>query len=406
MSLTSLPSETPDLGRGSDNPAPELTILVPTLNEEVTVERFLGWCLEGIRRAGVSAEIVLVDSSVDSTPAKASALGARVISAPQRGLGLAYQTGIPESRGKYVLMGDADCTYDFREIAAFLEKLRAGYEFVMGSRFRGFIEPGAMPPLHRYFGTPVTTWILNILYGTRFSDIHCGMRAITREALLRMQLQSNSWQYASEMVLKSVHMKLRTAEVPVRFFKDSEGRQSHHKRSGWLSPWKAGWSNLEVMLTHGAEFFTIRPGLILSALGLALTLPLTFGPVQIGRLTFSLYSMLLGLTMAVLGTQTAYVGCIARVLHDYSGEESRRLCRLFGYNRSVVASAVLCAAGVAFLIPLVREYLDLGFTLSGKAGLPEHMSITGLLLLILAFTHFIFTLVLHATVTSGACQAF
>ena len=126
-----------------------------------------------------------------------------------------------------------------------------------------------MPVLHRYFGTPVTTWILNLLYRTHFSDIHCGMRAITRDALVRMDLGSESWQYASEMVLKSVHMKLRTAEVPVRFFKDPEGRLSHHKRSGWLSPWKAGWSNLEVMLTHGAEFFTIWPGLVLTALGRA-----------------------------------------------------------------------------------------------------------------------------------------
>lgn len=190
---------------------PELTILVPTLNEELTVGAFLDWCRDGIARAGVKAEIIIVDSSQDGTSAIAAEKGARVVNAPKRGLGRAYQVGIARVRGKYVLMGDADCTYDFRELQPFLEKLREGNEFVMGSRFRGYIEAGSMPGLHRYFGTPLTTWILNILYGTRFSDIHCGMRGITKEALSRMQLESDGWQYASEMVLKSVHMKLRTA---------------------------------------------------------------------------------------------------------------------------------------------------------------------------------------------------
>jgi glycosyltransferase involved in cell wall biosynthesis len=265
-----------------DEEAPDLTILVPTLNEEITVERFLDWCWEGIEHAGVAAEIILVDSSTDSTPEKATAKGARVIRAPRRGLGRAYQEGIPYVRGKYVIMGDADCTYDFRKLEPFLQKLRSGYEFVMGSQFTGYIQPGSMPALHRYFGTPATTWILNLLYRTHFSDIHCGMRGIATEALIRMKLDSESWQYASEMVLKSVHMKLRTAEVPVTFFKDPEGRLSHHKRAGWLSPWKAGWSNLEVMLTHGAELFKIRPGLLLTGLGLLLTLPLAWGPIQMG----------------------------------------------------------------------------------------------------------------------------
>jgi hypothetical protein len=124
-------------------------------------------------------------------------------------------------------MGDADCTYDFRNIEPFMESFRNGYEYVMGSRFRGVIEPGSMPLHHQYFGTPLTTWILNLLFASRFSDIHCGMRGITRAALLRMSLQSQSWEYASEMVLKSVRMNLPTAEVPVHFLKDREGRFSH-----------------------------------------------------------------------------------------------------------------------------------------------------------------------------------
>ena len=379
-----------------DGKTPELTILVPTLNEEITVETFLDWCHEGIERSGVSAEIILVDSSDDSTPEKAAAKGARIIRPSRRGLGRAYQEGIPFVRGKYVIMGDADCTYDFRELEPFLQKLRDGYEFVMGSRFRGYIEPGAMPRLHQHFGTPLTTWILNFLYRTHFSDIHCGMRAITRDALVRMELGAESWQYASEMILKSVHMKLRTAEVPIRFFKDHEGRLSHHKRAGWLSPWKAGWTSIEVMLTHDAEFFTIWPGLVLTALGLLFTLPLILGPLQIGQFKFSLYWMLLGLTLTVVGFQSVCVGCVTRVLHDYDGESSRCLLRLFSYNRSVLVSAGMFVLGTLFMIPLLREYLRLGFTLSGEIGRPHHMAIAGLLFVIIAFANFVFTLVLHS----------
>ena len=376
---------------------PELTFLVPTLYEYITVETFLDWWLEVIARTGVVAEIFLVDGSSDSTPEKALAKGARIVRASRRGLGRAYQEGIPFIRGKYVIMGDADCTYDFREMEPFIEKLRDGYEYVMGSRFKGYIEPGSMPLLHRYFGTPLTTWMLNVLYRTHFSDIHCGMRGITTDALVRMKLNSESWQYASEMVLKSVHMKLRTAEVPIRFFKDREGRLSHYKRAGWLAPWYAGWSTLQVMLIHGAEFFTIRPGLVLTALGLLFTLPLILGPLQIGQLRFSLYWMLLGLTLTVVGMQSVYVGCVTQILHDYGGESSRRLLRLFSYNRSVLSSLGLFVLGMLFVIPLVREYSRLGFTLSGEIGRPHHMAIAGLLFMIIAFTNFVFTLVLHST---------
>jgi glycosyltransferase involved in cell wall biosynthesis len=392
-------SVSPELESASltDEKAPELTILVPTLNEEITVERFLDWCREGIDHARVAAEIILVDSSTDSTPEKATAKGARVIKASHRGLGRAYQEGIPHVRGKYVIMGDADCTYDFRKFEPFLQKLRNGYEFVMGSRFTGYIQPGSMPALHRYFGTPATTWILNLLYRTHFSDIHCGMRGITTEALVRMKLDSESWQYASEMVLKSVHMKLRTAEVPVTFFKDPEGRLSHHKRAGWLSPWKAGWSNLEVMLTHGAEFFTIRPGLFLTGLGLLLTLPLAWGPIQIGHFRFSLYWMLMGLALTVVGMQSVYLGCVVQILHDYDGEATRGLLKLFRYNRSMFLCVVVLILGVLFTIPLLKEYWRLGFTLSGQIGRSHHMAIAGLLFVIVAFMDFVFTLVLHST---------
>src|SRR2546428_7362699 len=167
---------------------PELSIVIPALNEELTIGRFVDWCRQGLREANVHGEIIIVDSSSDRTAEIALSRGARVLKTPKRGLGRAYIDALPFVRGRYILMGDADCTYDFRLLAPFVDRFREGYEFVMGSRWRGTIEPGSMPALHRYLGTPVTTWILNRVFGSRFSDIHCGMRGITRDALVRMDL--------------------------------------------------------------------------------------------------------------------------------------------------------------------------------------------------------------------------
>jgi hypothetical protein len=266
----------------------------------------------------------------------------------------------------------------------------------MGSRFRGYIEPGSMPPLHQYLGTPVTTWILNFLYGSRFSDIHCGMRGITREALRRMDLQSQSWEYASEMVLKSVRMNLRTAEVPVRFLKDQKGRLSHHKRSGWFSPWHAAWINLKAMFVYGADFFLYRPGLLLLLAGLLLTLPLSRGPLQVGPITFSLHWMLLGLTLCVLGLHGFYVGALARVFFDYSGAIKGKWLRLFSYTRSVVLSGLAVAVGAGLAAPLVATYVRSNFRLTDDVFPTTHLAVTGLLLVIGGFMNFTFTLALHA----------
>jgi hypothetical protein len=295
-----------------------------------------------------------------------------------------------------VLMGDADCTYDFREIGAFVEKFQAGFEFVMGSRFRGYIEDGSMPALHRYLGTPVTTWILNVLYSGHFSDIHCGMRGITRDALQRLQLESQSWEYASEMVLKSVHLKLRTTEVPVRFLKDREGRLSHHKRAGWFSPWHAAWINLRAMFIYGADFFVLKPGLLLLTLGVMLTVPLTFGPIRIGPITFSLYWMLAGFTATLLGLQGVYLGWLANILHDFTGSSRRRLLGLFRYTRMVLASTAMSLVGLTLTLPLISSYVGHGLTLPVPVVRQSHEAVTGMLLMIAGFLTFVFTLLLHA----------
>jgi len=379
-----------------DEADPELSIVIPALNEELTIAQFVDWCMEGLQHAKVRGEVLIIDSSTDATAEIAVAKGARVLKVPKRGLGRAYIDAIPFIRGEYVLMGDADCTYDFRDLRPFMQSFHRGHEYVMGSRFRGYIEPGSMPPLHQYFGTPITTWLLNFLYGSDFSDIHCGMRGISRDALCRMDLQSQSWEYASEMVLKSVRMELRTAEVPVRFLKDQEGRFSHHKRAGWFSPWHAAWINLRAMFIYGADFFLFRPGLLLLSIGLLLTLPMTFGPMSLGPVTFSLYWMLLGLSLSVLGLHGFYMGALARVFFDYSGQITRRFLRMFSYTRSVVLSAVAVVVGAALAVPLVSQYLRSGLRLHGNVALTSHMAVTGLLLVMGGTMNFTFTLALHA----------
>ena len=377
---------------------PEVSIVIPALNEELTIGQFVDWCVEGLQRAGVSGEVLIIDSSKDATAEIALDKGARVLKAPKRGLGRAYIDAVPFIRGEYILMGDADCTYDFRDLRPFMDSFHRGYEYVMGSRFRGYIEPGSMPPLHQYFGTPVTTWLLNFLYSSRFSDIHCGMRGITRGALVRMDLQSQSWEYASEMVLKSVHMQLRTTEVPVRFYKDQQGRVSHHRRAGWFSPWQAGWINLRAMLVNGVDFFVLKPGLVVLLLGLLLTIPLAGGPVSVGPITFSLHWMLAGLALTVFGMQSFFCGCIAQMLYDYSGKSTNRWLRVFRYTRSMAISGLMLAGGLALAAPLVIEYWKFGFRLPQEALFRlSHMAVMGLLLICTAFMNYAFTLLLHAT---------
>jgi glycosyltransferase involved in cell wall biosynthesis len=376
---------------------PEVSIVVPALNEHLTIVDFVRWCREGLTRAGVRGEILIIDSSTDDTAELALAEGARVLRTPKRGLGRAYIDAVAYIRGQFVIMGDADCTYDFRELGAFVEQFHAGYEFVMGTRFKGYIEPGSMPALHRYLGTPVTTWILNRLYSSRFSDIHCGMRGITKDALVRMHLESQSWEYASEMVLKSVHLRLRTTEVPVRFLKDREGRVSHHRRLGWFSPWQAAWINLRAMFIYGADFFVFKPGIAMMAIGLLITLPLTFGAITIGPITFSLYWSLAGVTLTVLGFQCVYLGCLAQTFYDPTSASRDHWLRVFRYNRSVLASTVLFAVGVVMAGALAVRYVIDGFSFEDGIGDLGYIAITGVMFVILAFMNFSFTLLLHAS---------
>ena len=368
-----------------------VSIVVPCRNEELTIGEFVDWCWQGLEAAGAEGEVIIVDNSTDRSPEIARDHGARVIHEPESGLGRAYVAALPHIRGDYVVMGDCDLTYDFRRLEPFLTALQEGAEFVMGTRLRGEIEPGAMPKLHRYFGTPVTTWILNRLYRQRFSDIHCGMRAMTVEALRRIDLQSPGWEYASEMVLKAAKLRLRTTEVPVRFLKDREGRESHHKRAGWRSPWKAGWDNLKVMFLYAPEALLLLPGLLLLVPGLALSVALIGGPIDVGEFELSLNWSLLGMTATTVGYTLVWLAALARVHHDLDPAYTDKVLRRVSFDRGAMLAFALGAAGVALNGVLVATWVSQGFALKAI----YHPVIFGLLLIVLGFQTFAFTLLLQ-----------
>jgi hypothetical protein len=252
-----------------------------------------------------------------------------------------------------------------------------------------------MPWHHQHFGTPFTTWILNVLYSADFSDIHCGMRGITKDALTRMHLQSQSWEYASEMVLKSVHMRLRTAEVPVHFLKDREGRLSHHRREGWFSPFKAAWINLRAMFVYGVDFFTYVPGMTLTVVGLTLVLLVATGPVTIGPITFSLAWQFFGMTLAVLGQLGFFVAVTAKILFDYTGIERARWLRIFRYTRATATAGIVATVGIVLAIPLAIRYIADGLALQ-EIGTISYLAVAGMTLTISGTILFVFTLLIHA----------
>ena len=214
--------------------AEQISIVMPCLNEEQGIARCIEWAKEGLARAGLPGEIIVADNgSVDRSVSIAEAAGARVVRQPMRGYGNAYHKGFSASTGSYIVMGDADQTYDFREIDRLIEPLRHGYDYVLGSRFQGTILPGAMPWTHRYIGNPVLTFILNLLFGLKSSDAHSGLRAFTREAYLRMGLTSPGMEFASELVIKAAQVKLRVAEVPITYYPRAGASKLNALRDGW-----------------------------------------------------------------------------------------------------------------------------------------------------------------------------
>lgn len=291
----------------------EVTVLLPCLNEHKTVVACVKEALAGIAKAGVVGEVLVVDNgSTDDSVALARGAGARVVEETQKGYGSALRRGISEAKGIFVVMGDADSSYDFMTIDQFVPKLREGYDMVMGNRFKGGIDPGAMRPLHK-LGNPVLTGILNILFRTGIGDAHCGMRAFNKKAALSWDLRTLGMEFASELVVKAALHNAKITEVPCHLRKDGRGHPSH------LRSFRDGWRHLRYLLLMSPSWVLAVPGAILTVLGLGIMLWLSTGSHMIGAVRFDVNMMVFGAMCAAIGYQLLLLWICARMFGWRSG---------------------------------------------------------------------------------------
>jgi len=294
--------------------AVELTVLMPCLDEARTVGTCVRKAIEACRTAGVDAEVLVADNgSQDGSPELARAAGARVVQVAEKGYGAALRAGIEAARGRFIVMGDADDSYEFEDVPRFLARLRAGDELVMGSRFRGIIHPGAMPFLHRFLGNPVLTWILNLFFGAGITDAHCGMRGFSRAAVRSLSLRSAGMEFASEMVIRAAQQKLRIGEVPTSLKPDGRGRRPH------LRTWRDGWRHLRFMLLFSPLWLFSVPGLAATGLGLVLTVAVAVTRVELFGRVLHTHFALLGSALAILGLQVTLLGVFAKTVFVLDG---------------------------------------------------------------------------------------
>ena len=280
------------------DPKLELTILMPCLNEAETLETCIRKAQTFLKESGIRGEVLIADNgSTDGSQEIARANGARVVDVPVRGYGAALQGGTDAALGKYVIMGDADDSYDFLHLMPFVEKLREGYELVMGNRFKGGIEKGAMPFLHRYLGNPVLSFLGRVLYRNKIGDFHCGLRGYDKAALQSLNLKTPGMEYASEMVVMATMCGLKITEVPTTLKPDGRSRRPH------LRTFRDGWRHLKFLLTYCPRWLFLYPGGLLLALGLIGMLVLARGPVSIGRVAFDIHTMLYMAGFVIIGLQ-------------------------------------------------------------------------------------------------------
>ena len=298
----------PAPGFGGGAPPCELTILMPCLNEAETLARCIAKARAYLARGGVAGEVLIADNgSTDGSQAIALAHGARVVDIPARGYGAALIGGIAAARGRYVIMGDSDDSYDFANLDAFVARLRDGFQLVMGNRFRGGIRPGAMPPLHRYLGNPVLTTIGRVLFRSPCGDFHCGLRGFERAAILRLGLRASGMEFASEMVVKATIHRLRIAEVATTLSPDGRSRPPH------LKSWRDGWRHLRFLLLFSPRSLFFYPGALMSLVGLLATAWLLPGPRVVAGVTFDIHTLLYTAVLLVIGVQSMQFWVFAKI---------------------------------------------------------------------------------------------
>jgi len=346
------------------NPQIEISIVMPCLNEAKTVGDSVKSALDTLSKNSIPGEVIVADNgSTDGSQTIALDLGARVVPVPTRGYSNALRGGIAAARGKYVLIGDPDGSYDFSHIPRFLEKLREGYDLVVGNRFKGGIAPGAMKPLHQYVGVPVMSAIARILFRSPCGDHHCGMRAFRKSSFERLDLHADGWEFNSEMIARASILGMKITEVPTTLAPDGRGRSPH------LRTFSAGWQHLRMMLLYSPRFIFLYPAILMMIFGLAWMAMLLPGPLFILGIRFNTISMLYAAAAIIAGFQGIIFGILAKIYGIGQGifPDNPRLSR---FARSsplepglAVAAFLILTGLVGAILPLV-SWTEQGFTLS------------------------------------------
>jgi glycosyltransferase involved in cell wall biosynthesis len=362
-----------------ENRSTLVSVVIPCLNEEENIEECVRTALEVLERTGIDGEVLVVDNaSEDDSAALATAAGARVVSEPRRGYGSAYLAGFAAARGRYIVMADADLTYDFNEIPRFVAELDAGAELVMGDRMDN-IQPGAMPWLHRYIGNPILTGLLNLFFRTGVKDAHCGMRALRTDVLPRLDLRTTGMEFASEMVIRASKEKLKIAEFPIEY----------HPRGGEskLSSFSDGWRHLRFLLVHSPTHLFIVPGAGLAGIG-TLIVALVGGGLDFFGRSWGIHALIGGALLMVVGTQVLALGLCAHAYGTYyMGERDPWFDRMRARFR---LEHGLALGGLVVLLGLILGGIIVGTWISHGLGTlaDEHMAVVAATLIIVGIQIF------------------
>lgn len=339
----------------------ELTIVMPCLNEAETLEICIKKAKGFLEGSGVSGEVLIADNgSTDGSQEIAERNGARVVHVAAKGYGSALNGGIMAAYGKYVIMGDADDSYDFQTLMPYVEKLREGHDLVMGNRFKGGIKPGAMPFLHRYLGNPVLSFIGKLFFGIKVNDFHCGLRGFSKDAYLRMGLKTTGMEFASEMVVKAALLDMKMTEVPTILSPDGRSRPPH------LRTWRDGWRHLRFLLMYSPKWLFLYPGIVIAIVGLTLTGLIAMEPIKIGTTVFDVHTMLYSALMVLVGYQFISFYTISKVYATTNGllpssQPFDNAFRFFNLERGLIFGALMLITGFALTANAVISWQSLGF---------------------------------------------
>jgi glycosyltransferase involved in cell wall biosynthesis len=366
------PTTTPAAEDG-ERVAPELSVVMPCLNEARTIGTCIRKAQASFERLGIAGEVVVADNgSTDGSREIAQELGARVVPVEQRGYGAALTGGIAAARGRWVIMGDADDSYNFADLEPFVRRLREGYDLVAGNRFKGGIHPGAMPWLHRKLGNPVLSFVGRTLYGTPCGDIYCGLRGFDREKVAALDIRSSGMEFAIEMIVKATMMGLKVTEVPTTLSPDAEGREPH------LNTWRDGWRSIRLLLLYSPKWLFLYPGLLLLAVGVAGMVWLVPDERSIGSVGFDVSTLLYFSLAVIVGLQSVYFFLTARWFGITEGllPDDPRIRRLVsGRGRlelGLAAGMLLLAAGLGLSVYALATWNEAGF---GQLDYPETLRI-------------------------------